>query len=221
MVYKFETSWDKNGYKKISNFEWPIKDWYQTLITRISEVSSMIHRHLFSNFGSDTPANTIEVHPANFYLIASLEYYNDSTKKLANRFNVIVNSDIDSDKIILYRDEKPEIKGAITIIDKKKKAFITGITGQDGSYLAELLLEKGYEVHGVIRRSSSFNTGRIDHIFDKLILHYGDITDPTNITNLIAQIKPDEIYNLAAQSHVKVSFEQPYYTAQVDALGTL
>lgn len=105
--------------------------------------------------------------------------------------------------------------------NKIKKAFITGITGQDGSYLAELLLEKGYEVHGVIRRSSSFNTGRIDHIFNKLILHYGDITDPTNITNLIAQIKPDEIYNLAAQSHVKVSFEQPYYTAQVDALGTL
>jgi GDPmannose 4,6-dehydratase len=103
----------------------------------------------------------------------------------------------------------------------KKKAFITGITGQDGSYLAELLLEKGYEVHGVIRRSSSFNTGRIDHIFDQLILHYGDITDSANITNLIAQIKPDEIYNLAAQSHVKVSFEQPYYTAMVDSLGTL
>lgn len=106
-------------------------------------------------------------------------------------------------------------------MENLKKACILGITGQDGSYLAELLLEKGYEVHGVIRRSSSFNTGRIDHIFDKLILHYGDITDPTNITNLIAQIKPDEIYNLAAQSHVKVSFEQPYYTAQVDALGTL
>lgn len=105
--------------------------------------------------------------------------------------------------------------------EKQKIALVTGITGQDGSYLAELLLEKGYEVHGVIRRSSSFNTGRLDHIFDRLILHYGDITDPTNITNLIAQIKPDEIYNLAAQSHVKVSFEQPYYTGMVDALGTL
>ena len=104
---------------------------------------------------------------------------------------------------------------------KNKKALVTGITGQDGSYLAELLLEKGYEVHGVIRRSSSFNTGRIDHIFDRLILHYGDVTDSANITNLIAQIKPDEIYNLAAQSHVKVSFEQPYYTAMVDGLGTL
>jgi len=102
-----------------------------------------------------------------------------------------------------------------------KKAFITGITGQDGSYLAELLLEKGYEVHGVIRRSSSFNTGRIDHIFDRITLHYGDVTDAANITNLIAQIRPDEIYNLAAQSHVQVSFEMPYYTAMVDGLGTL
>ena len=102
-----------------------------------------------------------------------------------------------------------------------KKALITGITGMDGSYLAELLLEKGYEVHGVIRRSSSFNTGRIDHIFNKLKLHYGDITDPLVISNLISTIKPDEIYNLAAQSHVKVSFEEPYYTGQVDAMGTL
>jgi GDPmannose 4,6-dehydratase len=102
-----------------------------------------------------------------------------------------------------------------------KKAFITGITGQDGSYLAELLLDKGYEVHGIIRRSSSFNTKRIDHIFDKLILNYGDVTDPSNIHNLLKKIKPDEIYNLAAQSHVKVSFEIPDYTGQVDALGTL
>lgn len=103
----------------------------------------------------------------------------------------------------------------------KKTALIAGITGQDGSYLAELLLEKEYEVHGIIRRSSSFNTDRLDHIFDKLILHYGDVTDPASTTNLIATIKPDEIYNLAAQSHVKVSFEQPYYTGMVDALGTL
>jgi GDPmannose 4,6-dehydratase len=103
----------------------------------------------------------------------------------------------------------------------KKIAICFGITGQDGSYLAELLLEKGYEVHGVIRRSSSFNTERIDHIFNKLTLHYGDVTDPASTTNLIATIKPDEIYNLAAQSHVKVSFEQPYYTGMVDALGTL
>ena len=102
-----------------------------------------------------------------------------------------------------------------------KKALITGITGMDGSHLAELLLEKGYEVHGVIRRTSSFNTDRIDHIFDKLKLHYGDVTDPLVISNLVSQIQPDEVYNLAAQSHVKVSFEIPYYTAQCDGLGTL
>lgn len=103
----------------------------------------------------------------------------------------------------------------------KKRALITGITGQDGSYLAELLLSKGYEVHGIIRRSSSFNTGRIDHIFDKLNLHYGDLTDATNLTSIISNVKPDEIYNLGAQSHVKVSFEMPDYTGQVDGLGTL
>jgi GDPmannose 4,6-dehydratase len=102
-----------------------------------------------------------------------------------------------------------------------KKALIFGITGQDGSYLAELLLEKGYEVHGVIRRSSSFNTGRLEHIFSKLVLHYGDVTDPLAVTNIISQIKPDEIYNLSAQSHVKVSFEMPYYTGMVDSLGTM
>ena len=102
-----------------------------------------------------------------------------------------------------------------------KKALITGIAGQDGSYLAELLLHKGYEVHGVIRRSSSFNTARIDHIFNDLTLHYGDVTDPINIYNLLKKIHPEEIYNLAAQSHVKISFEIPDYTSQVDALGTL
>ncbi len=102
-----------------------------------------------------------------------------------------------------------------------KIALITGITGMDGSYLAELLLEKGYEVHGIIRRTSTFNTDRIDHIFDRLKLHYGDVTDPLVISNLISQIQPDEVYNLSAQSHVKVSFEIPYYTAQVDGLGTL
>jgi GDPmannose 4,6-dehydratase len=103
----------------------------------------------------------------------------------------------------------------------KKVALITGITGQSGSHLADLLLEKEYEVHGIIRKSSTFNTDRIDHIFDKLNLHYGDVTDPISISNIISEIQPDEVYNLAAQSHVKVSFEMPYYTAQVDALGTL
>jgi len=102
-----------------------------------------------------------------------------------------------------------------------KKALIAGITGQDGSYLSELLLDKGYEVHGIIRRSSSFNTKKIDHIYDKLKLHFGDVTDPSVIANLISKIQPDEIYNLAAQSHVQVSFEIPYYTGQVDAIGTL
>ena len=102
-----------------------------------------------------------------------------------------------------------------------KVALITGITGQDGSYLAELLLEKGYEVHGIVRRSSLINTYRIDHIYDDLHLHYGDLTDATNIISVIKKVEPDEIYNLGAQSHVKVSFETPEYTGQVDALGTL
>ena len=102
-----------------------------------------------------------------------------------------------------------------------KKALITGITGQDGSYLAELLVEKGYEVHGVIRRSSSFNTSRIDHIYSLLNLHYGDLVDGQSINYLMQEIQPDEVYNLGAQSHVKVSFDIPDYTAQVDAMGTL
>ena len=102
-----------------------------------------------------------------------------------------------------------------------KKALITGITGQDGSYLAEFLLSKGYEVHGIVRRSSLINTHRIDHIYEKITLHYGDLTDPVNIMGVIRQVEPAEIYNLGAQSHVKVSFEMPEYTANVDALGTL
>ena len=102
-----------------------------------------------------------------------------------------------------------------------KKALITGITGQDGSYLAELLLSKGYEVHGIVRRSSLINTHRIDHIYEKITLHYGDLTDPVNVMGVIRAVEPAEIYNLGAQSHVKVSFEMPEYTANVDALGTL
>jgi GDPmannose 4,6-dehydratase len=102
-----------------------------------------------------------------------------------------------------------------------KKALITGITGQDGSYLAELLLEKGYEVHGIIRRASQINTQRIDHIYNQIKLHYGDLTDSTNLVRIIQQVQPDEIYNLGAQSHVKVSFELPEYTGQTDGLGTL
>jgi len=109
-----------------------------------------------------------------------------------------------------------------------KKALITGITGQDGSYLAEFLLEKGYEVHGIKRRSSLFNTQRIDHIYQdpheshaRLHLHYGDLTDTSNLTRILAEVQPDEVYNLGAQSHVAVSFESPEYTADVDAIGTL
>jgi len=102
-----------------------------------------------------------------------------------------------------------------------KTALITGITGQDGSYLAELLLEKGYKVHGIVRRASLINTHRIDHIYDSITLHYGDLTDSTNLVRVIQQVQPDEIYNLAAQSHVKVSFEMPEYTADVDGVGTL
>ena len=109
-----------------------------------------------------------------------------------------------------------------------KRALITGVTGQDGSYLSELLLEKGYEVHGVIRRSSTFNTSRIEHLYkdpheteSRFHLHYGDITDGVGIANLVRELEPHEIYNLAAQSHVKVSFEMPDFTAQVDAVGTI
>jgi GDPmannose 4,6-dehydratase len=102
-----------------------------------------------------------------------------------------------------------------------KKAFVTGITGQDGSYLAELLLEKGYEVHGLVRRSSSFNTWRIDPIRDRLELHYGDLVDQNSLVRTLSQVGPDEVYNLAAQSHVKVSFEMPEYTANVTATGVL
>ena len=109
-----------------------------------------------------------------------------------------------------------------------KKALITGITGQDGSYLAELLLEKGYEIHGIIRRSSSFNTERIDHLYKdphindvKMFLHYGDLSDSSNLSRLLEKIEPDEIYNLAAQSHVRVSFDMPEYTADVVGLGTI
>ena len=109
-----------------------------------------------------------------------------------------------------------------------KKALITGITGQDGSYLADFLLEKGYEVHGIKRRASSFNTQRVDHIYQdphidsqRFILHYGDLTDSSNLTRIISKIQPDEVYNLGAQSHVAVSFDSPEYTADVDAMGTL
>ena len=109
-----------------------------------------------------------------------------------------------------------------------KKALITGVTGQDGSYLAELLLKKGYEVHGIKRRSSLFNTQRVDHLYQdphidhrNFVLHYGDLTDTSNLVRILQQVQPDEVYNLGAQSHVAVSFEAPEYTADVDAIGAL
>ena len=116
---------------------------------------------------------------------------------------------------------KPNIDESDNLESKMKVALITGITGQDGSYLAELLLQKGYQVHGIVRRSSLINTDRIDHIYDSITLHYGDLTDYTNLVRIIQKVKPDEIYNLGAQSHVKVSFEMPEYTADVDGVGTL
>ncbi len=113
-------------------------------------------------------------------------------------------------------------------MSERRRALITGITGQDGSYLAELLLAKGYEVHGIMRRASTFNTGRIEHLYQdphepnpRLLLHYGDMTDGSSLTNLVLNVEPDEIYNLAAQSHVRVSFDLPLYTVDVDAMGTL
>ena len=109
-----------------------------------------------------------------------------------------------------------------------KKALVTGITGQDGSYLAEFLLTKGYEVHGIIRRSSSFNTKRIDHLYKdyhdpeaRVFLHYGDLVDGTGLREVLTRVRPDEVYNLGAQSHVRVSFDQPVYTAKVDSIGTI
>ena len=113
------------------------------------------------------------------------------------------------------------MKGHKSRMALKKKALITGITGQDGSYLTELLLGKNYEVHGIMRRNSSFPTGRIDHVFDDVQLHYGDLADSSSLQHIVKTVQPDEVYNLAAQSHVKVSFDVPEYTADVTGTGTL
>lgn len=122
------------------------------------------------------------------------------------------------------------VSGSIGTTSRSRRvALITGITGQDGSYLAELLISKGYEVHGIVRRSSSFNTKRIEHLYSdrlthsegRMKLHYGDLTDSTNLVKLVYEVQPDEVYNLGAQSHVKVSFDLAEYTAEVDAVGTL
>ena len=140
---------------------------------------------------------------------------NDTTRELQKHFPL---QSFSRSQITISHDGKYNMK----------KALITGITGQDGSYLAELLLEKGYEVHGIKRRASSFNTQRVDHIYQdphvnnrNFVLHYGDLTDSSNLTRIIQEVQPDEVYNLGAQSHVAVSFESPEYTADVDAMGTL
>jgi GDPmannose 4,6-dehydratase len=137
----------------------------------------------------------------------------------------VASKETDDSQLVIrdpYEDNTPTLEA------RPKVALITGITGQDGSYLAELLLDKGYEVHGIIRRSSSFNTGRIDHLYidkhvknAKLFLHYGDLSDSTNLIHIFRKVRPSEVYNLAAQSHVKVSFELAEYTGNIDGLGTL
>jgi GDPmannose 4,6-dehydratase len=130
--------------------------------------------------------------------------------------------------ISLHITDNSSPRSAAAEDESLKKALITGVTGQDGSYLAEFLLSKGYEVHGIKRRASSFNTQRVDHIYEdphverqRFVLHYGDLTDSSNLTRILSQVQPDEVYNLGAQSHVAVSFEAPGYTADVDAIGTL
>jgi GDPmannose 4,6-dehydratase len=228
---KWELDWDFLGWKNHANYDIWIeqKEWNQTLMTKLNQISAQIYQA--TQLGL---ADTIVVSPEIFRIIESFEFFDPKTSRL-NKKDVVVDSYIPINKV--YIGCKNEVEGddlelsskclgVITIENysiAEKVAFITGITGQDGSYLAELLLNKGYIVHATIRRSSTFNTERIEHLMDHehLHLHHGDVTDPSNINTLLAKVKPDEIYNLAAQSHVKVSFEIPHYTASVDALGTL
>lgn len=226
---KWNMDWDYLGHKKF-DVKFAQKDWIQTLLSAINQISAQMH--MSTLLGG---ADTIVVNGHVMALIESLEYYDSETKKIVKRFSVRVDNSIKENCVYIYHintidrlnpDKTPDyLFGKISIknFGSTKIAFITGITGQDGSYLAELLLDKGYIVHAILRRASTFNTERIEHLMghERLHLHHGDITDPTNIMRLLSQIKPDEIYNLAAQSHVKVSFDEPFYTANVDALGTL
>lgn len=220
--------WDYLGWKNHQTYDNATQnDWNQTLITRINEITNQISMSTLKG-----KANKILLNSKCAAVLKTLEFYNDEKKKLGAA-DVEIDNSIKDNWVYIYRnknnegldEEKIQLSiGAIYIDNlQSKTALITGITGQDGSYLAELLLSKGYVVHGVIRRASTFNTERIDHLMglDNFVLHHGDITDSSNVGRLIAEIQPDEIYNLAAQSHVKVSFEIPHYTAQVDALGTL
>jgi len=225
----WHSDWNHSSWKEKEIYKDYNQDgWNRTLMKIINEISTRISMAVMKGH-----ADTIVLNSKCFKIIKSLEYYEESTNKLDYKYNVEIDNHIKDDVIFVYRNknnkgldrEKLEMSiGAIHIEElSAKTALITGITGQDGSYLAELLLSKGYMVHGIIRRASSFNTGRIEHLMgnDSFILHYGDITDSSNIGKLISEIQPDEIFNLAAQSHVKVSFEIPHYTAQVDGLGTL
>jgi GDPmannose 4,6-dehydratase len=228
----FNVRWDYSGLRKYKadGIEIHQKEWDQTLITRINELSAQIHMSTLLG-----PADTVVTNSKCASLIHSFEYYDHKTNRIGKRYELIIDDSIKEDRVYVYNLEKVDecpsdklkrLMGMIIIdnlVIKNKVAFLTGITGQDGSYLAELLLEKGYIVHATMRRASTFNTERIEHIMghERLHLHHGDITDPTNIMRLMSEIKPNEIYNLAAQSHVAVSFEVPHYTANVDALGTL
>ena len=147
--------------------------------------------------------------------------YNAAEKSALSSIEAVASDSSGTNNSISFADKNT--KKIDRNLIRRKKALITGITGQDGAYLVEFLLSMGYEVHGIKRRSSSFNTARIDHLYDNpnLKLHYSDVTDPVSIVSLIALIRPDEIYNLAAQSHVRVSFDMPFYTSQTDALGVL
>lgn len=221
-----ELSWNYECPQEMFYYFIDKKDWIQTLNVKFNEVYSNT-RYPEKNYFSDI----ISAHPYIIkHIISQLEYYDPKTRTIG-KFNVVGDDSLIANSIIMYCSSNKDAYSIIRLLnlpdfrkmigDKKKVALLFGITGQDGSYLTELLLEKGYEVHGVIRRSSSFNTGRIDHLMDKIQLHYGDVTDPLSVSSIISQIKPDEIYNLSAQSHVKVSFEMPFYTGQVDALGTM
>lgn len=191
--------------------------WNHTLLTVLNKINAESFKRY--KFG----VSIILINSKVLEIFNTLEFFKDNS--IGTSYRVVVDDEISNDCVYMLSDEIfDNILCKIDIKDfSQKTALIAGVTGQDGSYLSELLLEKGYKVHGIIRRSSTFNTGRIEHLMNNVDfeLHYGDVTDPLNINTLISNIQPDEIYNLAAQSHVAVSFEVPLYTAQVDALGTL
>lgn len=228
---------DRNPYLELGEHEVQLA-WNNTLLTIINKVSHTISSESNSVKRSKHTAierDVISLSEHCLNIIKDNEYYCHNSNKFLGK-DIVVNEDLGENTIIISSEGSfhKKLFGEISIenLPKKEKsisenkskvAFILGITGQDGSYLAELLLEKGYNVHAIMRRASTFNTERIEHIMkhERVHIHHGDITDSSNIMRLMSEIKPDEIYNLAAQSHVQVSFEVPNYTAQVDAMGTL